>query len=125
MIAILLAAGLIPRDEPLVDRVDVCEVNHVCDARGRCTFSQLIWWDLDAAGEYHVVDWRMLGKSAWPQRRGDQYVSSWWDAKTCRRRQVSAPAYRETITRYDPEVRDRETVPCERRRGLRSASGRP
>ena len=50
------------RPGPLVDRVDVVEVNHFYDgSTGKLTFDQIIWYDWNPyESRYDVVDWRLL-----------------------------------------------------------------
>ena len=114
MIALLLA--ILPASEPIVDRVDLIEVNHVYDGRGKHVFDQLIFWDW-SEDRYEVRAWRLLKtKGQWPEKRGQDWVATMTDGE--RLREIRATIFRETWTQYDPEVWERDRTPKERRRGL-------
>lgn len=111
----LLLAAAIPSAEPVVDRVDVAELNRVYDGCGRQTLSQIVWWDRHP-DDYHVVAWRLFGERMRPhQERGD-WVSRWQDGDTFR--EVRAASFIETHTQWDVELEDRVYLPKEHRRGL-------
>jgi hypothetical protein len=114
------ALGLHSPEDVVEDRVDLIEVNHFFDERGRLVFDQVIFYEWTPAhGRYQVRTWRLLKSPAQlPQRdwsRGD-YVTVWHDGDLLRK--VRTAAVRETWTQHDPELIDREHLPKECRRGL-------
>lgn len=116
VVAILPAGG-----EPMRDSVDVAEVNHFYDERGKHVFTQLVFWQWrPLESDYRVVAWR-LPKSDGARPRRDHvtgdWVSRWWDGETFR--EVRAGAFRETWTQTDVEQDDRSYLPKEQRRELR------
>ena len=110
-----------PTDEVAVDKVDVIEVNHFYDDRGRLVFDQVIFYDwCSTEGRFQVRDWRLLKSSDqiprrnW--RRGD-FLTIWHDGDHLR--EVHSKAIHETWTQYDPELLEREFLPKEKRSRLR------
>lgn len=115
MIAILLLA-VIPTQEVITDTVDLVEVNHFFDDNAKPVFTQLIWYNWDGE-RFRVVAWRMSqGQRMRPVKSGCQWVARWRDGET--ERQVIALSFRETWTQFDPELREREWLPKEKRVGL-------
>lgn len=114
--------GLTPADQGVVacDRVDLIEVNHVYDERGRAIFSQVIFYDWSSEeSRYQVRAWRMLKKPTQVPHRDWQtkdFVAVWHDEGVLR--EVHADAMRESWTQYDPELAEREHLPKEHRREL-------
>jgi len=53
---------LVPLENPVVDHVDIVEVNHFCNQNdGTIVFEQIIWWNFNHEdARYDVVDWRIL-----------------------------------------------------------------
>lgn len=128
-IAICLATlALNPVDTSARDEVDLIEINHYRDEKGRHVVDQIIFYDWSSIdGRLHVRDWRMLKRPAQiPHRdwqRGD-FVAVWQDRQNGESlRTVRAPAMRETWTRYDPEIIDKEMVPESLRRKLTPPRG--
>lgn len=112
----LLVIGLNPQCGPLVTTTDVVEVNHFHDDDGRKVFDQIIWWEW-LGGAKVVRDWRLLKTPRqMPQQRNGWYESTWWDGETLRR--VRAKAYCETWTFHDPELKNRDHWPQEKRTKL-------
>ena len=112
MLVLLL---LILFDLPL-DRVDVIERNHVHDADGKRTFTQLILWRVCPGDDRErVVAWRMehCERSIW--RHSGEWRILWEPG-----REVSGTSFRESFTPFDPELDDRKKWPSELRRGLRT-----
>ena len=115
------ALGLNPADGVVAtDRVDLIEVNHFYDERGRLVFDQVIFYDWSSRESRHQVRaWRLLKKPAqipyrdWLKR---DFVSVWHDGEILR--EVHGDAFRESWTQYDPELLEREFLPKERRREL-------
>ncbi len=146
---LLFACVAIPRIHNIRDIVDVIEVNHVVGPRGALVLDQVIFWRwVSRESHYRVVAWRHLrgvreyapkqvevppdgwkplpqwnGGHATPIRRRDRggwWVSQWKDEKDRCWREVAAPMFRETWTLHDPEIDDREFLPKDQRKGLRS-----
>lgn len=121
MIAILLAlAAANDQTCHLNDRVDLIEVNHYFDSRGKHIFDQVIFYEWSKPSAcFHVTAWRMLKTVEQIPRkdwRSGLYVTMWRDGKEFRR--VEANGFRETWTQYDPELVEREFLSRENRRGL-------
>lgn len=119
----LLALGIAPREDLARDRVDLIELNHFYNEHGQLVFDQLIFYDwCPAAGRFQVRAWRMVkSPSQLPQRdwgRGG-WSALWQDGDQTRL--ICAAAFRETWTQYDPELVEREYLPKERRKELRTA----
>lgn len=125
-LAILLAAtALNPPENVVTDHVDVIEINHFYDEQGKLVFDQVLYFDWSPAeSRYNVRAWRLLKSPGHvPQKdwqRGD-YVATFYDGDVLR--EIRAQTVRETWTQYDPELAEREFLPKERRRELRSLSG--
>jgi hypothetical protein len=113
-----------PREDVAAESVDLIEVNHFYDDQGRLVFDQLLFYDWSHSdGRYQLRAWRMVkNNSQLPQRNWQSggYSSVWQDGDVLRK--VVAPATRESWTQYDPELTEREYLPKERRRELRSPS---
>ena len=117
---LILLLSVLPRGEPLRDRVDLVEVNHFFDEHGKRVFDQIIFFDWQPREcEHRVRAWRLLKtESQLPVRdwdRGD-WRMLWTDGEWLR--EVRAATYRETFTQYDPEVEDRDYLPKEQRKEL-------
>lgn len=116
-----LAVGLTPSEGVVAkDRVDLIEVNHFYDDKGRLVFDQVIFYDWSPQdSRYQVRAWRLLKKPAqvpyrnWRQR---EFVTVWHDGPILR--EVHGDAFRESWTQYDPELLEREILPKEKRREL-------
>ncbi len=120
-----LALSLNPSEAVVADRVDVIEINHFYDEHGKLVFDQVLYFEwAPAQSRYNVRAWRLLKSPAQvPQkdwRHGD-YVATFYDGDVLRK--IRATSVRETWTQYDPELIEREYLPKERRRELRSLSG--
>jgi len=114
------ALTLTPGSNVACDSVDLIEVNHFYDEHGRLVFDQVIFYDwCTSENRYQVRAWRLLKKpSQMPQRNlhTGEYVTTWHDGDVLRR--VRAESFRESWTQYDPELREREHLPKDRRREL-------
>lgn len=124
LVAFLLTAD-VGSDVIVQDTVDIIEVNHVYDKQtGRERLSQTIFWEFRpyrGGLRISVVDWRMQdGVRALPRydHRERVWILVWWDSKHKVLRRVLAASFRETHTRYDPEVDDQDKLSTEYRRGL-------
>ena len=118
MIGILLLSFLPARVE--VDHVDWIELNSVVSQDGKTEqLRQYIFWQLqtvDFEPNYHVVGWRLYDHvNARPVSRGDLWSLAWHDKKV--RRCVVGRVFKETKGNYDPELKDRDVLPCDKRRG--------
>ena len=124
-LAVLVAVcGITPQEDVSRDRVDLVEVNHFYDDVGRHVFDQVIFYDWSPADCRHVVRaWRMVKKPGQlPQRNwaDGTYAAIWKDGEVLR--DVRATSMRESWTQYDPELVEREYLPKEKRRELRTAA---
>jgi len=124
--ALVVAIGAAPREDVARETVDLVEVNHFYDEQGRLVFDQVIFYDWSASdSRYMVRAWRLVKNPAQlPQRdwKSGGYVAVWQDS--CQGgdvlRHVHAAAFRETWTQYDPELIERDYLPKERRKELRT-----
>lgn len=121
----LAATALSPSESVAFDRVDVVEINHFYDEQGKLVFDQVLYYDWSPTqARYNVRAWRLLKSPAHiPQkdwRRGD-YVAVFYDGGALR--EIRATTVRETWTQHDPELVERDFLPKECRRELRSFSG--
>lgn len=119
----LVSLGIAPREDVVRDRVDLIELNHFYNEHGQLVFDQIIFYDwCSAAARFQVRAWRMVkSPSQLPQRdwqRGG-WSALWQDGDQTRL--IYASAFRETWTQYDPELVEREYLPKERRKELRTA----
>lgn len=92
----------------LSQRVDLIELNHFYDDRGRHAYDQVIFyeWSPDYR-RYHVVAWCLvennLGRMPTRDHDRDAYVVRWYDRDARMQRSVWSPAFRETWSQTDPE----------------------
>lgn len=113
---LLLTLTAAPPTLDLTDHVDIIELNHYHDSRGCRILSQWIFWEWRAEfNAYRVVAWRMANVTH-SLTSSPRVSLRWRDGEICRR--VVANECRETWTLFDPEVRDREFLWREGRRGL-------
>ena len=112
--------SLHPAQDVAVDEVDLIELNHFYDDRGRLVLDQVIFYDWSPADRrFNVRAWRLLKKPGqFPQRdwRTGKYVAIWHDQGVLRK--VQATNYRESWTQRDPELEERAFLPKNERRGL-------
>ena len=120
--AIVVACGIAPQEDVSRERVDLIEVNHFYDEQGRLVFDQVIFYDWSASdSRYMVRAWRLVKTtSQLPQRdfQAGGYTAVWHDGDLLR--SVHAQAMRESWTQHDPELVEREYLPKERRKELRT-----
>lgn len=119
--ALLLAAlCLNPVEDVARDKVDLIEVNHFYDEKGRLVFDQILFYDWEPIrGRYDVRAWRLLKKPTQVPRRdwrSRKFVAVWHDGEILR--EVEAETVRESWTQYDPELIEREHLPKDKRRDL-------
>ena len=117
-----LTLGIAPKDDVVRESVDLIELNHFYDEHGRLVFDQVIFYDWSAGeARYNVRAWRLVKNPAQlPQRdwRLGGYSAMWQDGEQIR--YIYSKSIRETWTQYDPELVEREYLPKERRRELRT-----
>lgn len=115
------AICLQPHEVVVREKVDLIEVNHFFDERGKLVLDQIIFYDWSPEeSRYQVCAWRLLKCSTQLPRRDARrggFVTIWQDGSALRK--IRSPSVRETWTLYDPEVADREFLPKDRRRELR------
>jgi len=122
----LLLLSIVPIDDVVCDRVAVIEVNHFYDDQGRLVFDQAIFYDWSPGdSRYMVRAWRLVkNPNILPVRdwTTGRYRSFWQDGEQLR--DIHALSFRETWTQYDPELVEREFLPKERRKELRTTTPR-
>jgi hypothetical protein len=104
---------------PVVDQVEVCELNHFYDENGKLVFEQLIFLDwCPRECRYQVRDWRLLksAEKAPSLAPNGLWTTTWHDGGVLR--QVRAHAFRESWTQWDVELVERSVLPKEMRREL-------
>jgi len=120
--ASLIAFGIAPREDVARESVDLIELNHFYDEHGRLVFDQVIFYDWSPAdARYNVRAWRLVKNPAQlPQRNwaGGGYSAMWQDGEQLRH--IHSKSIRETWTQYDPELVEREYLPKEKRKELRT-----
>jgi hypothetical protein len=120
--ATIVAFGIAPQEDVARESVDLIELNHFYDEHGRLVFDQVIFYDWSAAdARYNVRAWRLVKNPAQlPQRdwTAGGYSAMWQDGDQLRH--IRSKSIRETWTQYDPELVEREYLPKERRKELRS-----
>ena len=122
----VLLSGFLPAGSESVvrDSVDLVEVNHYHDARGEPVFDQLIFYDWSRQKRrFQVRAWRLIkSENQLPRRdhRDGHWLVRWHDEGLLR--EVTAESRRETWTRYDPELVERDFLPQEQRLELSSRS---
>jgi hypothetical protein len=120
--ATVVALGIAPQEDVTRESVDLIELNHFYDEHGRLVFDQVIFYDWSAGeARYNVRAWRLVkNPSQLPQRdwSGGGYSAMWHDGEQIR--QIRSKSIRETWTQYDPELVEREYLPKERRKELRT-----
>jgi hypothetical protein len=112
------ALGILIAATPVVDEVDIVELNHVYSYNAVADayeerLVQLIFW-----ADERVVAWRMWGKvdRAVPVKQGNIYVTRFFDGNTLR--EIRSKAYIRTRSNFDPEIEERSKFPASKRRGL-------
>lgn len=118
----LLSLEFAPREDVARERVDLIELNHFYNEHGQLVFDQIICYDwCPATRRFQVRAWRMVkSRSQLPQRdwqRGG-WSALWQDGDQTRL--IYASAFRETWTQYDPELVERQYLPKECRKELRT-----
>jgi len=122
--ASLVAFGIAPQEDVTRESVDLIELNHFYDEHGRLVFDQVIFYDWALSeSRYNVRAWRLVkNPSQLPQRdwSGGGYSAMWQDGEQIRH--IRSKSIRETWTQYDPELVEREYLPKEKRKELKTVS---
>lgn len=112
----------VPTEDVALEYVDLIELNHFYDEHGRLVFDQVIFYDWSAAeSRYNVRAWRLVkNPNQLPQRdwAASGYTATWHDGEQLRH--IRSKSIRETWTQYDPELAEREYLPKEKRKELRT-----
>ena len=120
--ATFVALGIAPQQDVVRESVDLIELNHFYDEHGRLVFDQVIFYDWFAPeARYNVRAWRLVKNPAQlPQRdwTGGGFSALWQDGEQIRH--IYSKSIRETWTQYDPELVEREYLPKEKRKELRT-----
>lgn len=107
-------------DKAVRDSVDLIEVNHYHDPRGEEILDQLIFYDwCRHTRRFQVRAWRLIKSDAQVPRRDHRlgvWVVRWHDEGVLR--EVTATSHRETWTKHDPELVERDFLPQEQRLDL-------
>lgn len=117
-----LLLAIVPHEAVVIDYVDVTEINRVYDECGKLVFTQAIYWTWDPwCCRLQVRAWRMVKNfDQYPRvDHGSESAFSLWNDSGVLR-EVRAKAVRESWTQYDPEMNEREVIPKELRRELRT-----
>ena len=120
MSLVLLLLSILPREDVVRESVDLIEHNRFYDNDCRLVFEQQIFYTWNR-GRYDCVSWRLVkNPNQVPIRdwQGGGYTALWQDGEVLRK--VHSPAIRETWTMHDPELAEREYLPKERRKELRT-----
>lgn len=101
------------RDNAIVERVDLIEVNHLHDQQGNPTFDQIIFWKWHQdESAYHVRDWTM-SDHAFVYRRQAEAIYPDNLIRTIRK--VRSVHFKESWTQIDPERADKHGLKEEHR----------
>lgn len=110
------------RPIPVVDHVDLIELNHYYDGDGKLVLTQWVFWSWEPSeADMVVVDWR-LAKGPWEAHwhaESEEWRLILWDNETLRSvRARGRGAFMESWTQFDPELTAREKRPHDQRRKL-------
>jgi hypothetical protein len=122
LILAILLLSIVPRDDAARESVDLIELNHFFDEHGRLVFDQVIFYDWsEADARYQCRAWRLVKNPAQlPERdwASGRYRAIWQEGEQLR--DIWSDSIRETWTQEDPELVEREHLPKERRKELRT-----
>lgn len=118
-LVLLFVGNNLDRNFILKDQVDVIELNHYHDSTGKHVFDQFIFRNWSRQNKRHDILYFHVNKNNDVIRRiGDKkYVVNFLDSQE-RFRVVYSNSYVETWTGYDPELKERNLLPYEDRKGL-------
>lgn len=117
MIWAYLLLAVIPQDFVARDSVERLELNHFYDDNGQLVFTQLIGWERNKRCRFWKMD-KTQSLIPLPDRQHGGYCVTWIDGDLVR--QVRAVSCGESWTQWDVELADREHLPQDQRRPLRS-----
>ena len=92
------------------DRVELIELNHVRDENGKHVFDQLLFWSDYPERGLHVRDWCVVKPNTMLPRKQEDAWETRWSRKGVTY-VVRANRFKETTTRFDPEIADPVTFP--------------
>jgi hypothetical protein len=123
----LLLLSIVPRDDAVRESVDLIEVNHFYGEDCKLVFDQIIFYDWSAGdARYMVRSWRLIKtplQIPYRDHANGGYTAVWVDNGDALR-VVRSRDFRETWSQSgvggDPEVNEREFLPKERRKELRT-----
>ena len=99
------------------EHIDMIELNHYYDLKGRIVFDQIIFWEKwPSNGKYHVRAWCLADDNSnkFENRRPiydyqtDLWVVNWNDTDAELRRKLTTSVYKESWTKTDPERDDKK-----------------
>lgn len=118
----LLLFSIIPLNEPIVDQVDLIEINKVYNIEGKVTLSQAIYYNWsENDGRHQVVDWRFVKSEDcliikdWNTDRHKQIFK---DGKYIRK--IISKRFIKSESIKDPEAEERNYLPTIERKRLSS-----
>jgi len=123
MIAILLLA-IAATSSSFIEYVDLIELNHFHDHRGRLVYDQVIFYErTPTTGRFQVRSW-CLANDEQPNRRpvknetSGLYQVDWFDTDQQTLRKITSRLYRESWSQVDPERENKKVHPDGLRVGL-------
>ena len=94
--------------------VDLIELNHFYDHKGRYVYSQSLFWTRDPRdSRFHIRAWVLIDDRLTYNRRplrdeqSDQWFCQWYDQEQKILRKIRSKMYRESWTQVDPERADK------------------
>lgn len=100
------------------ENVDLIELNHFHDMRGRLVFEQVVFYErAPETGRFQVRAWCMVDDNADCNRRPVKnettqlYQVDWLDTDHRLLRKITSRLYRESWTQTDPERDDQKRLP--------------
>jgi hypothetical protein len=114
MIALLFAL-VIGTSTPQPVKAELVEVNHYHDSLGTPVFSQLIFYEWSSQRKrFDIREWRLIkNQSMYPVPKGGRWFLRWHDDGIMR--EVKIGSLRETWTKHDPELVERDYLPQDQR----------
>jgi hypothetical protein len=126
MLFVALLLNSIPLGRPVIDHVDVIEINmfydpeHVDENNDVEVRTQLLFWEVGKDSELHIVDWRWWDNEEVHRDDSGRLKLVFHDKKTGLLRVVYCKTYIATLTAFDPEEVDRKRRGQFRRRKLQT-----
>lgn len=109
---------MLPSPEPKTYEVDVAELNHVLTHYGdewHYTSYWLYWeWKFhhQHGWDWYIKDWRSANDVPYPLGN----VQEWYDGRINQQIRVKFKIFKESMTLYDKEVKNRDLLPEHQRR---------